>query len=119
MDPHGHHHHHEHGHTHGIDECIEACIACYQHCQAAAMHHCLEEGGEHTRPAHFRLIMACAEMCRTTAHVMMTGYDGYAALCAVSADICERCAQDCARLEGMEECVAACLGCAHVCRSMA
>jgi hypothetical protein len=113
------HDHGHHDHTHGLDECIEACIACYQTCLAAAMHHCLEEGGEHTEPRHFRLMMACAEMCRTTAHIMMTGYDGHAAVCALCADICERCADDCERLDGMEDCVAACRACAHICRTVA
>ncbi len=49
-------------------ECVEACLKCYSVCLHAAMNHCLETGGEHTEPEHFRLMMACAEMCRTSAH---------------------------------------------------
>jgi hypothetical protein len=115
MQDHDHEHHH---HTHGLDESIEACTACYQTCMAGAMHHCLEEGGAHVEPGHFRLMMACAEMCRAAAHIMMTGYPGHAAVCALCADICEQCAESCAGLDGMEDCVMACRGCAHVCRSM-
>ena len=114
MDP-----HHHHGIGHSLDECIEACTACYQTCMAAAMHHCLEVGGEHVAPAHFRLMMACAEMCRACAHIMMTGYSGHGAVCGVCAEICARCADDCERLEGMEDCVMACRACAHVCEAMA
>jgi hypothetical protein len=43
--------------------CIENCLACYQECTSTAMHHCLEAGGEHTEPRHFRLMTACAEIC--------------------------------------------------------
>jgi len=71
-----------------------------------------------SRPRHFRLLMACAEMCRASAHVMMTGLPGHAIVCAVCAELCEECADDCERLEGLEDCVAACRACAHVCRSM-
>jgi hypothetical protein len=37
------------------------------------MGHCLELGGQHTEPKHFSLIMVCAEICRTSAHVMLIG----------------------------------------------
>jgi len=40
---------------------------------STAMNYCLEMGGKHTEPAHFRLMMACAEMCRTSAHFMLIG----------------------------------------------
>lgn len=44
-----------------MQECIENCLACYRVCLSTAMSHCLEAGGEHTKPPHFRLMMACAE----------------------------------------------------------
>lgn len=53
--------------------CIDNCLACYGECLSMAMGHCLELGGEHTKPAHFKLIMACAEICRTSAHFMLIG----------------------------------------------
>ncbi|AIK44113.1 hypothetical protein DR92_1924 [Brucella anthropi] len=34
--------------------CIDACLACYQTCIGMASTHCLEEGGEHVEPMHFR-----------------------------------------------------------------
>lgn len=34
--------------------CIDACLACYQTCIGMASTHCLEEGGEHVEPTHFR-----------------------------------------------------------------
>ena len=88
---------HDHHHSHGIDEAIDATIGCYQACLAASMHHCLEEGGEHVEPRHFRLMMSCAEICRTAAHMMMIGSEDYRAVCAVCVDICDKCANDCER----------------------
>ncbi len=45
-----------------MKQCIENCLACYSECLSMAMGHCLEMGGQHTEPAHFKLMMACAEM---------------------------------------------------------
>ena len=46
--------------------CIDNCLSCYATCFGMAMNHCLEAGGKHTEPAHFKLMMACAEICRTS-----------------------------------------------------
>ena len=54
-------------HTHEMKSCIEACQRCAATCLQTAMHHCLEVGGKHTEPQHFRLMMACVEVCRTSA----------------------------------------------------
>lgn len=101
-----------------LQACIDACQACYRECLSAQMHHCLSAGGEHVEPAHFRLMAACAEMCRASAHILMTGTGLHIHSCRACAEICEACAEDCARLEGMDACVRACLACAERCRSM-
>ncbi|MFD1910829.1 four-helix bundle copper-binding protein [Halodurantibacterium flavum] len=102
-----------------IRDCVAACLDCYQTCLTTAMHHCLEAGGEHTEPTHFRLMMACAEICRSAAHFMLLGSDDHARLCAECARICTACADDCERLGGMTACVDACRRCAEHCRTMA
>jgi hypothetical protein len=56
-----------------MKSCIDECQRCYQMCLSTAMGHCLEVGGQHTEPKHFRLMIACAEMCRTSAHFMLAG----------------------------------------------
>jgi hypothetical protein len=99
--------------------CIEACLRCYQVCLGTAMTHCLQMGGKHTEPAHFRLMMACAEMCRTSAHFMLIGTEHHKHTCAECAEICEACARDCERIGDMQECVVACRECAEMCRRMA
>lgn len=102
-----------------MQACIDACLDCYKTCLSEAMGHCLEVGGAHTEKAHFTLMMACAEICRTSAHFMLMGSPDHKAICAACADICERCAQDCESLGDMQECVEACRRCAESCRRMA
>lgn len=102
-----------------MKRCIETCLACYQECLSMAMSHCLEMGGEHTKPAHFRLMMACAEMCRTSAHFMLLGTPHHKHTCRECAEICRECAADCERIGDMEGCVDACRRCAESCEKMA
>jgi hypothetical protein len=101
-----------------MQQCIDNCLACARTCLEAASHHCLEAGGKHTEPGHFRLMLACAEICRAAAAVMMIGTELHGRVCAACADICEACAEDCQRVGGMDECVAACRRCASSCREM-
>ena len=51
-----------------MQACIDECMGCYKVRLGMAMTHCLERGGKHVEPKHFRLMMACAEICRTSAH---------------------------------------------------
>lgn len=102
-----------------MTRCIEICMSCYQTCLGTAMNHCLQTGGEHVEPKHFRLMMACAEICRTAAHFMLINTPHHRHICGECAEICTECAQDCARVGGMDECVAMCRSCAESCRAMA
>lgn len=99
--------------------CIDACTRCHQTCLGMAAGHCLELGGKHVEPGHLRLMLACAEICRSSAAVMLAQVEQHATVCRACADICEACADDCARIGDMDECVAACRACAESCRSMA
>ena len=102
-----------------MEECIKNCLACHHVCLEMAMNHCLEKGGEHTKPAHFRLMINCAEICQTSANFMLSGSDLHKLTCRVCAEVCRRCADDCERLDGMDECVATCRRCAESCERMA
>ena len=108
-----------HKHSGELKSCIDACQRCYTTCLQTAMRHCLEVGGEHTAPKHFRLMMACAEICRTSATLMLIGSPSHQMQCDLCAKICEECAADCERIGGMEDCVTACRACAKECRHMA
>ena len=99
--------------------CIDACLDCYATCLSTAMGHCLSMGGAHTEPAHFTLMMSCAEACRTSAHLTLMGSAHHKETCRACAAICRDCAEDCARIGDMDECVAACRRCAEHCERMA
>jgi hypothetical protein len=102
-----------------MQSCIDACLRCYQTCIGMAMSHCLERGGRHVEPVHFRLMISCAELCRASAHIMLTGTAVHKASCTACAEVCTLCAESCERLDGMESCVSACRACAESCRKMA
>ena len=105
--------------TEEMQDCIDNCLDCYSVCLTMAMGHCLELGGKHTEPAHLKLMMACAEICRTSAHFMLIGTPHHKHTCRECAEICRECAEDCESLGDMEECVEACLVCAESCEKMA
>ena len=102
-----------------LRHCIEECLRCYQACFGSAMNHCLERGGEHVEPQHFRLMMACAEMCRSCAHILLQSFPLYRSVCRACAEICEQCAHNCDRLGDMQECADACRRCADSCEKLA
>lgn len=99
--------------------CIDACTACAKMCLGTAMTHCLETGGEHVQPQHLRLMLDCASLCRTVAELMLHKSQFHHELCGLCAKACDACAEDCAKLDGMEDCVAACRACAEHCHMMA
>lgn len=99
--------------------CVEACLACHRICVTMASQHCLDVGGRHVEPRHFRLMLACAEICRTAAYFMELGTELHKRTCAVCAEVCEECARDCERVGEMQACVEACRHCAETCRAMA
>jgi len=102
-----------------MQSCIEECLRCYQTCLGTAMTHCLEMGGKHVEPRHFSLMMACSEICRTSAHFMLLNSPHHKHVCGECAEICQECAADCERLGDMQDCVDACRRCAQSCKKMA
>jgi hypothetical protein len=102
-----------------MQQCIENCQKCHASCLQHAMNHCLEVGGRHTEPEHFKLMMACAEICQTAANFMLIGTPHHKHVCAECAEICEECAKSCEAVGDMDECVEACRKCAASCDMMA
>lgn len=107
--------------AHGsMEECIRNCSECHDICLQTVTH-CLQRGGEFAAGEHVRLLLDCAEICRTNADFMLRGSDFHNATCAVCADVCTRCAEACERLADaskLNECVDACRRCAASCRAM-
>jgi hypothetical protein len=99
-------------------EAIAALHNCHLACHSMAMVHCLEMGGEHARPQHLRLMLDCAGICAFTADALGRKSQFYAPFAQLCAEVCQTCADDCARLEGMEVCVAACRRCVAACHEL-
>ncbi|RIL03530.1 MAG: ferredoxin [Proteobacteria bacterium] len=108
--------------TGAMASCIENCIGCAAVCTETSIH-CLERGGAHADSHHVRLLLDCAEICRTSADFMLRGSDLHSETCAVCADVCDRCADECERMarddQAMQRCAEACRRCAESCRQMA
>jgi hypothetical protein len=102
-----------------MQNCIRECMRCYEVCKREAMNHCLEAGGKHLEPAHFRLMSSCAEICRTAADLMLGNSPVHAHVCGACAEVCAACATSCQHVGDMDECVEACRRCEESCRQMA
>jgi len=102
-----------------MEQCIEHCMHCHRVRLETAMNHCLDAGGRHVEPHHFRLMINCSDICRVAGDFMLTRSELHAKTCAVCADVCDACAQSCEEIGGMAACVRACRQCAESCRQMA
>ena len=105
-----------------LQRCVDECLHCFSICEQT-LSHCLVLGGRHAEPAHLKLLMDCASICRTSADFMLRGSDSHARICAICAEICQACAEDCERVDAadqlMKECAAQCRSCADSCDRMA
>lgn len=104
-----------------MQECIDECVACYSLCEQTVQH-CLEMGGKHAAPHHIRLLLDCAEICRTSAGFMLRGSDFHHRTCGVCAEVCRACEKECRSMgddEMMQRCADACRRCAESCARMA
>ena len=103
-----------------MQECIDRCQGCQEVC-LESIGHCLELGGEHAAAEHVRMLMACAEICDTSARFMLLGSQHHLRTCQVCAEVCEACAEDCEQFadDMMRRCADACRRCADSCRQMA
>lgn len=108
-----------HAFSRDVEACIDACLACQKMCLGMAMTHCLETGGKHIEPQHFRLMMDCAALCGTAAAFMLHKSQFHREVCRLCSAVCSTCADDCERIGDMEDCVQACRRCAETCKAMA
>jgi hypothetical protein len=104
-----------------MQQCIRECLNCHETCVQTARH-CLDLGGTHASPAHIATLLSCAEICQTSANVMLVGSELHTHTCAACAAICRACEQACRRMgddDVMRECADACRRCAESCERMA
>src|SRR5690606_41381099 len=101
-----------------LEAAVEACSNCYQTCLRTAMNHCLPAGGRHVETEHFRLMMNCVEICKTSVNFHLSSSTFTKKLCDLCAEICDACAKSCEDIGGMNDCVIACREGAKKCRQM-
>lgn len=101
--------------------CLDECQRCEQTCLETVTY-CLEQGGDHSDPAHIALLLDCAKICETSASFLARGSRQHAAVCGVCAGICKACEESCEQWpedEVMKRCADACRSCFESCREMA
>lgn len=104
-----------------IEECISACLACYQEC-LGCINHCLILGGEHSEQSHINMMIECAEFCQSAATLLKLNSKFSFEHCQVCARVCDACEQSCRSLgedSVMQKCADTCRQCAQTCRTMA
>ena len=109
-------------HLHTMEQCIENCTNCHRICLETAARHFAGERTPKLEEAHVRLLLDCAEICRTSADFMIRGSDMHPHTCLACAAICERCGDECDRLGEdpyMAACAEICRRCAASCAEMA
>jgi hypothetical protein len=107
--------------TNEMQQCINECLTCHSICLQTVTY-CLEMGGKHAEARHIQLLLACAEICQTSANFMLLGSELHTRTCGVCAEVCAQCATSCEQLGNdaqMQACAEACRRCAESCRRMA
>ena len=101
-----------------MQQCIQNALDCHATCLHMLSNHCLEAGGKHVEPKHFKLMLDCAQICITSADFMLRQSDHHQHICAECAEICTACADSCEAVGDMQTCVDACRKCAASCGAM-
>jgi hypothetical protein len=103
-----------------LQNCIQECLSCHSTC-LATVQYCIQKGGKHAEKQHIQLLLACAEICQTSANFMLAGSEFHTRTCEVCAEVCDACEKSCRQMaddEVMKACAEACKRCAESCRKM-
>ncbi len=104
-----------------LRDCINKCWACRDTLQSTLFNYCLQQGGEHARADHVRLMTDAVQMCQTSADFMTRGSKMHPSVCNTCAAVCEACARSCDDFDDqeMKVCADTCRACAESCWDMA
>mmetsp|Transcript_23632 Transcript_23632/g.33072 ORF Transcript_23632/g.33072 Transcript_23632/m.33072 type:complete len:128 (+) Transcript_23632:323-706(+) len=104
-----------------LEECAKMCVECASTCSKTETY-CIMKGGAHTDPNHLTLMVDCKEICIVAGDFMIRGSENHSLTCGICAEICEKCANDCQRVDPndkvMKECAEKCTECAEMCRKL-
>lgn len=102
-----------------FDNCIDACNTCAVACNHCAAS-CLQEPDVAGMARCIALDLDCAQVCALAAALMNRGSENSKTVCALCADTCQSCADECGKhpMDHCRQCAEACLRCAQECRRM-
>jgi hypothetical protein len=105
--------------TNKYQKCIDACNKCAQACEEC-MTLCLRGNDVQSKVSSIALQIECAAICRQSSCFMSMDAQYAKNLCALCADICDKCATECGKHKDdhSTKCAAECKACATECRSM-
>ena len=99
-------------------ECLRNCTECHNVClQTVVSSDVVGKIGVEDQ----KLLLNCAELCRTCADFLNTGSAHHRVVCGACAELCAACAQMCERsgIGVMRQCAQVCRRCEDSCRRMA
>jgi hypothetical protein len=101
-------------------DCIDACLRCAMECENCATS-CLHEQDVKMMANCILLDRDCADICLVTARLLARGSEHGEHMMRECAEICEKCADECAKhpMDHCKVCAEACRACAEECRKMA
>jgi hypothetical protein len=99
-------------------ECLRNCTECHNVCLQTAI---LPDVAGHIGSDDLKLLLNCAEICRTSADFLDTNSVFHRPVCGICSDVCTECAQMCERssIRALRDCAPICRQCADSCRRMA
>jgi hypothetical protein len=103
-----------------MQQCIEDCWNCHSICLQTVTY-CLQKGGVYAELTRIRLLLDCAEICQMSANFLLRASELYPRTCAICADVCQQCAQDCEKISDdalLKACAEICYLCAKSCRQI-
>jgi len=96
------------------------CLHCASICYNCASS-CTQEPDIQKMAKCIQLDMECGSACYFSSQLMSLGSDKTKEACRICADICETCAEECAKhqMEHCQKCAQVCRKCAEECKKMA
>jgi hypothetical protein len=100
--------------------CLRACDDTAAHCDFCASA-CLQDADPKPMDRCIALCIDAAAVCRLASAAMARDSESLRAVCGLCAQICETCANECARHppEHCQLCAQSCMRCAQECRAVA
>src|SRR5687767_14397293 len=97
--------------------CIDACLACAIVC-ASCESACLQESDVAMMARCIELDRQCSAICYLSADSIAQNSEFMTQICALCADICDACREECAKhsYDHCQDCAVACKKCADECR---